>query len=158
SAQVTADRQLLPRDVRREVVERWNSPGATALRSSERLQIDETHEVRGDVLVQRGPLIIAGHVHGNVLAVNADVTLRPTARIDGEVLVVGGELTGRSESRVDGSTRIYRQRFNYREDGERIVDMEQDGNVDENWWRRLERGREDDWTEALRVVQAGPYN
>jgi hypothetical protein len=148
SAQVVpgAERQVLPRDVRREVVERWD-----------RLQIDEGHEVRGDVLVRRGPLIIAGHVRGNVLAVNSDVALRPTARIDGDILVIGGELTGRTSARVSGSTRIYRQPLAYREEDSRIVDQDE-SNGDDNWWRRLERRREGSWAEALRIVQAGPYN
>jgi hypothetical protein len=150
--------QSLPHDIRREVVSRWNSPGATALVSSERLQIDEGHDVRGDVLVRGGPIVIAGHVTGNVLAINSDLTLRPSARVDGDILVVGGELFGRSTARVDGSTRIYRQPFRFREDGARIIDAESDG-ADEGWWQRLER-RKNDGTlrEALRVVQAGPYS
>src|SRR5262245_30089400 len=111
-AQVTpAERQSLPREVRREIVTRWNSPGATALVSSDLLQISEGHEVRGDVMVRGGPVVTAGRVMGNLLAVNASVTLRPSARIDGDVLVVGGELEGRTAARVDGSTRIYRQPF-----------------------------------------------
>ena len=48
-----------------------------ALRSSERLEIDAGREVRGDVTVRSGPLIIAGHVTGNVLAINSDVAAAP---------------------------------------------------------------------------------
>ena len=159
-AQVTpAERQPLPPDVRREIVTRWNSPGATALVSSDRLQIDEGHEVRGDVMVRGGPVVIAGRVMGNLLAVNASVTLRPSARIDGDVLVVGGQLEGRTAARVDGSTRIYRQPFFFREDGNRIVDPEagSESTGDESWWRRLEQ-RADSRNQALRIVQAGPYS
>ena len=29
---------------------------------------------------------------------------------------------------------------------------------EDNWWRRLERRHDGNWSEALRVVQAGPYN
>lgn len=158
-AQVTQqERSPLPRDVRREVVTRWNTRGATALVSSERLEIDAGHEVRGDVLVRNGPAIIAGHVSGSVLALNASVELLPTARIDGDILVVGGELTGRSAARVDGFTRIYRQSFQVKDEGNRIVDVEADGAADETWWQRLEHRHEGSWREALRVVQAGPYN
>src|SRR5436190_22357302 len=66
----TLDRQNLPREVRREVVNRWN--GTAATRSSGRLELDEGREVQGDVAVQNGPLLIGGHITGNVLAINAD--------------------------------------------------------------------------------------
>ena len=102
-----SERQRLPSDVRREVANRWN--GTNAVRSSERLEIKSGEEIRGDVAVQGAPVIVAGHVIGNVLAVNTDVLLRPTARIDGELLVVGGDVEGRTEARVDGGIRIYRQ-------------------------------------------------
>ena len=109
--------------------------------------------------VLRGPLIIAGHVTGNVLVINADVLLRPTARIDGDLLVVGGDVDGLTTARVGGAMRIYRPSLAYREDGDRIVALNDDGKpTEENWWRRLEHRREGNWSEALRIVQAGPYN
>jgi hypothetical protein len=152
------ERQPLPIEVRREIVARWNARSATAVVASDRLEIAEGHEVRGDVLVRTGPLVISGRITGNVLALNSSVTLTSSARIDGDLLVIGGELFGRSSARVGGSTRIYRQDFQYRQDGERIADAEADADVDDSWWRRLERRREGNWSEALRVVQAGPYN
>jgi hypothetical protein len=39
------------------------------------------------VAVLNGPLTIAGHVRGRVLAINSDVILLRGARIDGELLV-----------------------------------------------------------------------
>jgi hypothetical protein len=149
-------RQLLPRDVRREATERWNAP--VALRSNGPLEIGAGREVRGDVAVLGGPLVIGGLVTGNVLAINSDVTLQPGARIDGDVLVVGGSVTGRNDARVGGSTRIYREWLRYREDGDHIVASDESGDEDEGWWRRLERRHEGNWAEALRIVQAGPYN
>jgi hypothetical protein len=151
-----ARRQTLPRDVRREVVTRWNGPNAA--RATDRLEIDESREVPGDVAVLNGPLIIAGHVRGNVLAVNADVLIRRTARIDGDLLVVGGEIEGRNTAQVNGSTRIYRQSLAYREEGDRIVAVDDASEENENWLRRLEHHHEGNWSEALRIVQAGPYN
>lgn len=153
-----SDRQPLPIDVRREIVARWNSRSATALVATDQLQIAAGHEVRGDVLVRNGPLVIAGRVIGNVLAVNSNVTLMPTARIEGDVLVIGGELSGRTSARVTGSTRIYRQDFLLREDGERIADAEADAANDEAWWRKFDRRRDGNSSEAFRIVQAGPYN
>jgi hypothetical protein len=149
-------RQGLPRDVRREVVERWNGPSAA--RAAARLEIDEGREIPGDVAVLGGPLIIAGRVRGNVLAVNSDVLIRRTARIDGDLLIVGGEIEGRDAAQIGGSTRIYRQSLAYREEGDRIVAIDDEAGANEGWLRRLEHRREGSWSEALRVVQAGPYN
>ena len=150
-----SDRLRLPSDVRREVASRWN--GANAIRSSERLEIKAGEEIRGDVAVQQAPLTIAGHVMGNVLAVNTDVLLAPTARIDGELLVVGGDVEGRTVARIDGGIRIYRQSLSYTvRDGKLVPDDTTGDNP--GWWQRFERGRESNLSEAVRVVQAGAYN
>jgi hypothetical protein len=149
--------QSLPRDVRRTVVERWN--GSAEFRASDRADIGATSEVRGNVAVLRGPLTISGHVIGSVLVINGDLILRPMARIEGELLVVGGDVEGLSMAHVEGPTRIYRQSLAFREEGDRIVALNEEGGADEeNWWRRFERRREGNWSQALRVVQAGPYN
>lgn len=158
-AQTTLERQPLPGDVRREVVDRWNGASASSVRSSERLEIPAGRDVHGDVLVRGGPLIVGGHVAGNVLALNSDVTIAPSARLDGDLLVVGGEVTGLNTARIAGRTRIYRQSLQYHEDGEHIVAIGETGGDDVVWWRRVERRREgSNWSDVLRVVQAGPYN
>lgn len=147
----------LPIDVRRLVIDRWN--GANEFRAADRADINESAEVRGNVSVLRGPLFLAGHVTGSVLVINGDVILRPTARIDGDLLVVGGDVEGRGPARIGGSTTIYRQSLAYREEGDRLVAVNDDGSAeDESWWRRIERRHEGNWGQALRVVQAGAYN
>jgi hypothetical protein len=147
----------LPSDVRRLVVTQWN--GANEFRASDRAEIGATSEVRGNVSVLRGPLLLAGHVTGTVLMINGDVLLQPTARIDGDLIVVGGEVEGLESAQIRGATRIYRPALAYREEGDRIVALGDDGKpTEENWWRRLERGREGNWSEAVRIVQAGAYN
>jgi len=151
-----SDRQQLPADVRREVADKWNRQNA--LRSSERLEIEAGQEVTGDVAVQRGPLVIAGHIVGSVLAINSDVVLRPTARIDGNLLVVGGEVDGRNTAFIGGSTRIYRQSLLYRTEGDRVIPSDSGMTDGLSWWQRIGRIPEGNWAEALRVVQAGPYN
>src|SRR5688500_5175295 len=82
------DRASLPRDVAREATRLFNE--TTALRSTARVEIAEDRTVEGDVAVINGPVLISGRVTGRVLAINGDVVLRPTARIDGDLLVVGG--------------------------------------------------------------------
>ncbi|HEY4129307.1 MAG TPA: hypothetical protein VGM50_01725, partial [Gemmatimonadaceae bacterium] len=155
--QDTTPSQRLPSDVRALVVSRWN--GTNAMRSFDRLEIGEHDVVRGNLAVARSPLILGGHVMGNVLVINSDVVLKPTAHIDGELLVVGGDVEGRGEARVDGATRIYRQTLGFREEGDQIVATDATAQrSEETWWRRIERRHQGSWTEALRVVQAGPYN
>jgi hypothetical protein len=151
------DRQSLPRDIRQEVADRWG--GTNALRSSDRVEIEDGREIRGNVAVQHGPLVLGGHVTGNVLAVNSDVILRSTARIDGDLLVVGGEVEGRNTAYVGGEIRIYRQSLRYRQEGDRIVvDRNEPEDEEEGWWRRLERRGSRSWSDPLRIAQAGPYN
>lgn len=149
--------QTLPTDVRRMVVDQWN--GANEFRASDRADIAATSEVRGNVSVLRGPLILAGHVTGTVLMINGDVILEPTARIDGDLVVVGGDVDGLATAHIGGSTRIYRPMLLYRQEGDRIVALDDQGKpTEENWWRRLERRREGNWSQAVRIVQAGAYN
>src|SRR5437773_6620300 len=87
------NRAGLPRDVAREATRLCNE--TAALRSTERVEIEESRVVDGDVAVLNGPLLSSGRVKGRVLAINSDVVLRPTARIDGDLLVIGGEVEGR---------------------------------------------------------------
>src|SRR5206468_7965336 len=71
------DRAGLPRDVAREATRLFNE--TAALRATERIEIEESRIVDGDVAVLNGPLVISGRVKGRVLAINSDVVLRPTA-------------------------------------------------------------------------------
>ena len=57
--------------VAREVVALFNA--TTTLRTVEKLDIDAGRTVPGDVAVLNGPVVIAGHIAGRVLAINADV-------------------------------------------------------------------------------------
>src|SRR5262245_29589702 len=65
---------VLPRDVAREVVALFNA--TTALRVTDRLDVDSGRTVTGDVAVLNGPVTIGGHVTGRVLALNSDVIFR----------------------------------------------------------------------------------
>jgi hypothetical protein len=152
-----AVRPALPADVAREVVALFN--GAEGLRATDRLEIETGRVVRGDVAVLRGPLLLAGRVTGRVVAVNADVLLSATARIDGDLVVVGGEVEGVSAARVGGETRVYRQRLRYTLEGGRLV-AEAGPAAEESWWRRWERRRAARARSSSRILvaSAGPYN
>jgi hypothetical protein len=157
AAQQTTPANALPSDIQRMVVDRWN--GENEYRSTQRSEIRESTEIRGNVSVLHGPLMLGGHVTGSVLVINGDAILAPTAQIDGDLIVVGGDVEGRATAHVGGSTFIYRESLNYREDGDRIVALGADGSTQsDSWWQRIERHGSGNWSEAVRVVQAGAYN
>jgi hypothetical protein len=152
---VPHERSGLPRDVAREATRLYNE--ASGLRSSGRVDIDENRTVNGDIAVLEGPLFISGRVRGRVLAINSDVVLRSTARIDGDLLVVGGEVEGRHTAYVGGEIRIYRQRLEYEQDGERIVATRGGSTSETGWWNRWERSHRRN-TSKLYIATAGAYN
>jgi hypothetical protein len=149
-------RSGLPRDVSREATRMFNE--TTALRSTERLVIDEDRTIDGDVAVLNGPLLLSGRVRGRVVAINSDVVLRPTARIDGDLWVVGGEVEGRHAAYVGGEIRIYRQALHYTRDGDRIFEERTTTQVSDetDWWRRWERSKRSG--SKLQIASAGAYN
>jgi len=150
------DRTGLPRDVAREAARLFNEPAA--MRSTGRVEIDESRTIDGNVAVLDGPLLISGRVRGRVLAINSDVILRSTARIDGDLLVVGGEVEGRHAAYVGGEIRIYRQPLQYAVDGDVMtLDLPTNTESETGWWRRWERTQRRSGSK-LYVATAGAYN
>ena len=148
-------RTRLPRDVAREVAALFNA--TTTLRATEQTEIPVGRDVPGDVAVLNGPIIIAGHVAGRVLAINADVLLRKGARIDGDLLVVGGEVEGSEGATIGGELRIYHPPLRFTMEGDRLVPKLDEPGIEDQWWRRFERlGREN--TNRLEIANAGVYN
>ena len=147
---------ILPVDVAREAVALFNA--TTALRATERVEIEAGREIPGNVAVLNGPLIIAGRVAGRVLAINADVILRKGARIDGDLLVVGGEVEGSEGATIGGELRVYHPPLRYTQAGDQLVaTLDQPTGADQ-WWRRLERLRERPNSNRLEIATAGVYN
>jgi hypothetical protein len=157
SADTIFGRRGLPADVAREATSLFNA--STGLRLSGPLEIERGREIFGDVAVLNGPLTIGGHVTGRVIALNSDVILQPSARIDGDLLVVGGDVEGRDVAEIGGEIRIYRQSLHYGWDGDQIV-AERDSLVDmgDPWWRRWEHRRADRSWSRLQIASAGAYN
>ena len=151
----TIDRSGLPRDVAREATNLFNE--TATVRTTERLEIEEGRVIDGDVAVLNGPVIVAGRVRGRLLAINSDVVLRPSARIDGDLLVVGGEVEGRHAAYVGGEIRIYRQHLQYTQTGDRIEATRTSASDETGWWRRWDRpqGRSGS---KLFIASAGAYN
>lgn len=78
-------------------------------------------ELRGDVAVIDGPLVLEGAIVGRVLVVNGSALLAPGARVTGDLIVVGGDIEGADLAEVDGELIVYREALRYRRVGELIV-------------------------------------
>jgi hypothetical protein len=145
----------LPHEVALEVAALFNA--TTTLRATDRVTIAAGQVVRGDVAVLNGPVEIAGHVMGRVLAINSDVIFQPGARVDGDLLVVGGEVEGLSTATIGGETRIHHAPLHYVITDDQLVALRDDGRPSEQWWRRLERMKQRN-SNRLEVASAGVYN
>ena len=151
-----AGRGALPQNIANEVMRRWEAAGG--VRGSGPVTIEAGREVSGDVAVRGGTVTIGGRIQGHVTALDADVVLQPGARVDGDLWVIGGALSGREGARIDGEIRIYRERVEYRMDGDLIVvrGATRDEPRD-SWWQRR-RQTVNGSADALRIAHAGAYN
>ena len=146
----------MPRDVQREIEDRWN--GRNALRSRDSVYIArDSRPVEGNLAVQNGPVVIGGRIQGNVLAVNSDVILRPGARIDGDLWIVGGRLRGRQNANIAGEVRIYEARVVTRREGENLV-IEPEDHYSPRPFRRQYGFNRRSWSDPIHIATAGAYN
>jgi hypothetical protein len=112
----------LPPEVAAYVRDFYNAPAT--LRHDGRTRIAEDETVRGDVAVADGPLIVAGHIEGDVVVINGDAELLPGAAITGALTIVGGEVTGADAAHVGGGVRVHEEGLSYRRRDDRIVWVE----------------------------------
>ena len=120
SLRVVQGADTLSAEVAREIADLYNAP--STVRIEGRLDVAADRTIEGDIAVLEGPtMTIAGRVTGRVLALNADVILRPRARIDGDLIVVGGRVVGLDSATIGGRVRIYRQRLDYHLESGRLV-------------------------------------
>ena len=101
------------------ITELHNAPGTS--RFSGTAVVAAGTELRGDVAIIDGPLVLEGTVDGRVLVVNGSALLRPGARITGDLIVVGGDIEGSEEATIEGQQIVFREALRYRRVGEMIV-------------------------------------
>lgn len=133
----------------------YNDAGTT--RVSGPLDVPATREITGNVAVLNGPVVVAGHITGSLVAINADVRLKPGARIGGDVLIVGGVLVRDDSTTVHGEVRTQAELLRYTLEGERLV-PEEDRTGD--WRPRMRppmRDRGESYTDLF-FVAARTYN
>jgi hypothetical protein len=151
-----ASHDVVPRDVQRQIEDRWN--GRNEIRSRDSIYIArDSRPVEGNVAVQYGPIVIGGRVAGNVLAVNSDVILRPGARIDGDLWIVGGRLRGRQNATIGGELRVYEARVSTRRTGDVLI-IEPDDEYPDRPFRRRRAAQFGGWADPIHVATAGAYN
>lgn len=105
-----------------------------------------------------GPLHLYGTVEGDLVAINADVSVYPGAAVRGNVLVIGGTLFLSDDARVDGSVERHAERIGVREvDGRLELTGERIRHVfvrsDHRLRRSYNRGRS-----SLELTTGGSYN
>ncbi len=151
----TARRDSVPASLARQAVERYNAPAE--VRAVGDVELDGTREVFGSVAVREGWITVGGTVHGSVVVINGNVTLRSTARVDGDVIVVGGFVEGAERASVGGRVLSHPGALTYRLEGEHIVaEGVSVAGAEDSWIRRWRRRHE--LNSSRIVVNAGTYN
>lgn len=112
----------LPDEVADAVISAFNDPTSLRLMGSATVAAGDT--IRADVAALSGPLVVGGHLAGDLLVVNGDLQLLPGASVTGNVQVVGGTVQGMDEARIGGEITVYPERLRYRREGDRLVRVE----------------------------------
>jgi len=106
------------RRVDQRAIDVFNSRSTTRIFGSG--SVERTTVYQGNVGVHDGSLRVSGVIEGDLVAVNADVELRPTAEVRGSVVIVGGELDRYHGARVFGGVTRQWERVRVRRVGERL--------------------------------------
>jgi hypothetical protein len=147
-------RRTVPASVARELVDLYNADRTRRLRGPATIEDDE--DIRGDVAVLDGTLVIRGVVRGRVAAINATVRLARGARVEGDILIGGGALEGRGDGWVGGDVRTYADRVAYTRDGVLLVAAE-GRDRDLAWWSDF-RTEKNGWRSDINIGGASTYN
>ncbi|MGZ8412981.1 MAG: hypothetical protein ACXW61_06690 [Gemmatirosa sp.] len=153
----TANAPTLPREVARDAAVRFNAPTTTRVFGP--YEVPTGRRIDGDVAVLDGPVTIAGHVAGRLTVINADVTLRPGARIDGDLFVVGGVVDGRLDADLRGDYQSFRQPLQYTRSDDRLSPVLTEDESGTWWrWRRTAIGPQRRTTAGLTLSSGRTYN
>lgn len=111
--------QGLPRELAERVVDFYN--GARTIRLQGRTFVPSGRSLDGDVAVLGGPVELEGRVAGDLIVINGDLVLAPTARVDGDVTVVGGRIREADGAQVLGSLVAYGEVLVVQRAGDRLL-------------------------------------
>lgn len=120
-------------------VDVFNAPRTTRYFGS--ATVESGRRIDGDLAVIDGPLVVSGTVTGDVVAINADVTLADGAVVEGDVVVLGGLLTTEAGATVDGSRRVESARLEVSRSGGRLELRGRRSTSRDRAWDERDRGR-----------------
>lgn len=144
-----------PRTITSVAVSTWNATATFRVVGDYNLTAGS--EVQGTVAVLNGPVTIAGHITGSLVAINADVRLESGASIGRDLVVIGGTVRRADGVTIGGEVRSQAEMLRYSMEGDRLI-------VDDGFpgeWRPRLRGRGPDRGAAytdLFFVAARTYN
>jgi hypothetical protein len=99
-------------------VDVFNAPRTT--RAFGAFALEAGARIEGDLAVLDGPVVLSGAVTGDVVAINADLTLADGALVEGDVVVLGGRLEREPGATIEGSSRSESARVDVRREEDRL--------------------------------------
>jgi Omp85 superfamily domain len=146
----------LPSEIATEAAARYNE--TTTIRIVGRLDVTPDSSAPRNVAVIQGPVTIAGHIAGNLTAINTDVRLEPGTKIDGDLLIVGGSpIVPQPDSiSVGGPTLVFAQRLHYHIDSAGVLIPEDESS--KNWWSKWLAVRHRKGFADFTIATARTYN
>lgn len=90
TANATVSEEISP--IKRKMIKYENSD----------ITIDADEVIDGDIVIKDGSITIAGEIHGNIIALDADVYLESKAKIFGHVVLYQGEVVRDEQTGVGG--------------------------------------------------------
>jgi hypothetical protein len=96
----TADRQAMPDEMVRRLLNIYNDPATTRLWGD--VDLPAGSRMSGTFAVYRGSVRLAGSLDGSLTIINGSLLMLPGSSISGDVLVVGGRITTSSGATIGG--------------------------------------------------------
>ena len=96
----STDRQAMPDELVRRLLEIYNDPATTRLWGD--VDLPRESRISGTIAVYRGSVRLAGSLDGSLTVINGSLLMLPGSSISGDVLVVGGRITAASEATIGG--------------------------------------------------------
>ncbi|MEJ2538428.1 MAG: polymer-forming cytoskeletal protein [Gemmatimonadota bacterium] len=107
--QETIRGEVLPEEVAADVLGFVNDPGTLRFEGDGRVPSGQS--IQGNVALVGGLLTVAGEIRGDLVILNGDLVLLPSAVITGDVLIVGGEVAEGDADAIQGLVSIYERAY-----------------------------------------------
>jgi hypothetical protein len=139
------ERAGLPRAVEERLLAIAQDPATRRITGD--ATISERHE--GNVVVYTGPLVVAGTIKGELIAIDATVEFKEGAEVTGDVTLVGGNSNGLENANIGGTVTMYEEGFSLFHGREKVFSVNsRSRRVYREDWRR-------DWGHSSFTVRTG---